>query len=120
MKMLVSVILVALLSLAAGLYLPWFTIAIVAFLVAILIPQKPVWSFLTGFIALFILWGSLAWYISSSNNNILAGKISLLIIHIQSPAILILLTALIGALVAGFAALAGSYVHKSEGKVSIA
>ncbi|MEO6721666.1 MAG: hypothetical protein ABIN67_14960 [Ferruginibacter sp.] len=112
MKLFISIILIAILSLAACFYLPWWVIAIVAFIVAALIPQKPVWSFIAGFTALFFLWGALAWYLSSGNNHILAHKISLVILKTDSPAFLILVTALIGALVAGFAALAGSYLHK--------
>ncbi|MEP7110404.1 MAG: hypothetical protein ABI760_20580 [Ferruginibacter sp.] len=112
MKFIVSIVLIALLSVATCIYLPWWTIAIVAFLVAALIPQHPGKSFLTGFIALFLLWGTLSWYISSNNNHLLAHKISVLFLTIDSPGLLISVTALIGALVAGFAALAGSWVRK--------
>ena len=113
MKFIVSIILIALLSVAACLYLPWWMIAVAAFLVTALIPQKPGQSFLTGFISLFLLWGSLAWYISISNNNLLAHKISLLILKTDSPFVLIIATALIGALVAGFGALSGSYLRRN-------
>ena len=112
MKFIVSILLIALLSVAACLYLPWWSIAIVAFIVAALIPQKPFKSFLTGFIALFLLWGLLSWYISSNNNHLLAHKVSVLMLQMDSPYVLILATALIGALVAGFAALSGSFVRK--------
>ena len=112
MKFIVSILLIALLSVAACLYLPWWSIGIVAFIVAALIPQKPFKSFLTGFIALFLLWGLLSWYISSNNNHLLAHKVSLVILKTDSPFILIIATAIIGALVAGFAALSGSYVRR--------
>ena len=112
MKMLVSIVLIALLSVAACLYLPWWVIAVVAFIVAAAIPQQPGRSFLSGFIALFLLWGSLSWYLSNNNEHILAHKISVLMLKMDSPALLIFVTALIGSLVAGFAALAGSYVRK--------
>lgn len=113
MKFIVSVLLIALLSVAACLYLPWWTIAIVAFIVAAAIPQHPGKSFLTGFTALFLLWGSLSWILSGNNDHILAHKISLLILKTDSVAALIAITALIGALVAGFGALAGSFVRRS-------
>jgi hypothetical protein len=103
MKFIVSIILIALLSLSACLYMPWWSIAIVAFIVAAAIPQKPGKAFLSGFIALFLLWGTLAWFISSNNDHLLAHKISLLILKKDSPGILIILTAFIGALVAGLA-----------------
>jgi len=112
MKFFISIILIALLSLSACLYLPWWSIAVVAFIVAVVIPQKPLRSFLAGFIALFLLWGALAWFISSNNEHILAHKVSQLILKKDSPGILISITALTGALVAGLAALSGSFVRK--------
>jgi hypothetical protein len=111
MKFIVSVLLIALLSLAVGLYLPWWTIALVAFIVTSLIPQNPMRSFLSGFTALFLLWGALAWIISSNNNHLLAGKVAL-VLKMGNPILLIIVTALIGGLVAGFAALAGSFVRR--------
>ena len=114
MKFLISLILTALLSFGFCLFLPWWSIAIAAFIVAVLIPQKPGKSFLTGFISLFLLWGGLSFWISNNNEHILAGKISMLILKTDNPYILILITALIAALIAGFAALAGSYLRKTR------
>ena len=111
MKFIVSVLVIALLSLAAGLFLPWWTIAVVAFVVTSLIPQNPLRSFLSGFTALFLLWGALSWFISSNNENLMASKVAL-ILKMGNPIIMIVATALIGALVAGFAALAGSFVRR--------
>ena len=112
MKFFISLLLTALLSFAFCLFLPWWSIAIASFIVAALIPQKPGKSFLTAFTALFLLWGGLSFWISYNNNHLLAHKISQLILKMDNPMILILATALIGALVAGFAALAGSFVRK--------
>src|SRR5688572_29898519 len=100
MKFLTSIILIALLSFASCLYFPWWTIAIVAFIVAALIPISPCLSFLTGFLSLFLLWGVLTFWISSSNDHILAHKLSLLILQIDNPYLLMLATALIGGIVA--------------------
>lgn len=112
MKFIASIVLIALLSFAACLYLPWWSIAIVAFIVAALIPQKPSKSFLSGFIALFLLWGILAFSISANNSHLLAHKVSVLILKMDSPFLLIVVTAVIGGLVAGVAALSGSYLRK--------
>jgi hypothetical protein len=114
MKFFISLILTILLSFAACLFLPWWSIAIAAFVVAALIPQKPFKSFLTAFIALFLLWGGLSFWMSNNNHHILAHKVSQLILKMDNPILLIIATALIGALVAGFAALAGSYLRKSK------
>src|SRR5436305_2101803 len=114
MKFIVSVILIALLSFAACLYLPWWSIAIVAFIVAVFIPQNAGISFLTGFFALFLLWGLISFWISSSNEHILAHKISLIILKIDSPYLLMLATAIIGGVVAGLAAMTGSFLRRKK------
>ena len=114
MKFFISLILTILLSFAACLFLPWWSIAIAAFVVAALIPQKPFKSFITGFAALFLLWGGLSFWMSNNNDHVLAHKVSQLILKMDSPVVLILATALIGALVAGFAALTGSYLRKTK------
>lgn len=113
MKFIISLILTALLSFAACLYLPWWSIAIAAFIVAALIPQKPGKAFLAAFLALLLLWGGLSFWISYNNEHLLAHKISLLILKMDNPYLLILATALIGALVAGFAAITGCFLRKS-------
>ena len=114
MKFFFSFILTVLLSFAFCLFLPWWSIAIAAFLVAALIPQKPGKAFITGFIALFLLWGALSFWMSSNNHHVLAHKVSQLILQMDNPIVLVLATALIGALVAGFAALTGSYLRKTR------
>ena len=83
-----------------------------AFIVTAVIPQSGPMSFITGFLALFFLWGGLSFWISYNNDHILAHKVSLLIIKIDSPYLLMLISALIGGTVAGFAAMAGSYIRK--------
>ncbi len=95
-------------------FLPWWSIAIVAFVVAAMIPQHPGKSFIAGFTALLLLWGGLSFWISNNNEHILGHKVSLLILKTDSPYLLILVTAVIGSVVAGFAALAGSYLRKTK------
>lgn len=112
MKFIISILLTALLSFVACLYLPWWSIAIAAFLVAALIHQKPWKAFVTGFVALLLLWGIMAWVISSNNHHLLTGKISLLLLKTDSPVLMVLVAAFIGALVAGMAALSGSYIRQ--------
>lgn len=112
MKFIVSLLLIALLSFVVCLYMPWWSIAIVAFVVAAIVPQKPLASFFSGFLALFILWLGLTAWISSANGNVFAHKISMLILKMDNILVLMLVTAFIGALVAGFGALTGSFVRR--------
>ena len=67
-KFLVSILLIALLSFICGLFLPWWTIALAAFVVSALIPLTPLQSFFAGFLAIFFLWGGLAFGIDQMNN----------------------------------------------------
>ena len=114
MKFITSLILTALLSFAACLYLPWWSIAIAAFIVAALIPQHPGKAFVTAFLALLLLWGGLSFWISNNNEHLLAHKVSVLILKMDNPFVLIFATALIGALVAGFAAMSGSFLRRKK------
>ncbi len=112
MKFTVSLILMAVLSFTACLYFPWWSIAIVCFIIAALIPQRPGIAYLCGFMALFILWAGLSFWISNNNAHVLAHKISVVILKKDDPFQLILVTGLIGATVAGFASLTGSLLRK--------
>lgn len=116
MKSFITTILIILFSFLSCLYFPWWSIAIVAFIISAIIPQRPLTSFFNGFIALFLFWGFFSLWISIKNGHILAHRVSILIFKTDSPFLLILVTALIGALVAGFAALTGSYVRKENAR----
>ncbi|MEP7251563.1 MAG: hypothetical protein ABI683_04260 [Ginsengibacter sp.] len=111
MKFLIVILLIILLSFCACLYFPWWSIAIVAFLVSAIIRQTALVSFFSGFTALFLLWGVMSFWISNSNDDILAHRVSLLIFQSDNTFLLILVTALIGALVAGFASLTASFIR---------
>ena|SRR5688500_2362425 len=111
MKFVTSLLLTALLSFVLGLYLPWWSIAIAAFLVAVLIFQKPLFAFLSGFLGLFLLWSLFAGIVNSANEGILATRVAAIFPLGGSTFLLILVTALIGALVAGLAALSGRYLR---------
>ncbi|MGB8192543.1 MAG: hypothetical protein WCF67_11525, partial [Chitinophagaceae bacterium] len=79
MKFLISILLIALLSFTIGLYLPWWSLALVAFVVAALIHQRAGKAFLSGFLALFLLWGILAFIIDQQNQHILSQKVAQLL-----------------------------------------
>ena len=114
MKFITSVLLTALLSFVAGLYMDWWSVALAAFVVAVFIHQKPFRSFLTGFLALFLLWGGLSWWIDVKNEHVLSGRLAGLFPFGGSVFLMLVATALMGALVAGCAALAGSYAREKK------
>ena len=77
-----------LLSFAACLYFPWWSIAIVAFIVAALITQNAGKNFFAGFIALFLLWFGLSFWISNNNDHILAHKVLRLVLKMVNTNLL--------------------------------
>jgi hypothetical protein len=112
LKYVLSIVVTALVAFVSGLYLPWWGIAIAAFLVSAAIPQKPTFSFLSGFLGVFLLWEILAWWIDNKNNGILSQKVAALLGLGNSSVLLIVITSIVGAIVAGFAALAGTYLRR--------
>ncbi|WP_132055408.1 hypothetical protein [Pseudocnuella soli] len=112
MRFLLSTVLIALLAYVAGMFFPWWCLAIVAFGVALLVPQKGWGSFGAGFLGIFILWAAVAVWIDTRNNSLLSQKVAQLFSLGNSTVLLVLVTALIGALVGGFAALTGGKLRK--------
>jgi hypothetical protein len=108
MKFILATLLTATLAFLAGMFLPWWSIAIVSFLVALFLIRHIGLGFLSGFLGIFICWGLLALWIDIKNESILSYKIAQIFPLGGSSALLILLTALVGSLVGGFAAMAGS------------
>ena len=111
-KYILSIVVTGLIAFLTGLYMPWWGIALAAFVVSAAIPQKPAFSFLSGFLGVFLLWEILAWWIDNKNNGILSQKIASILPLGGSSVLLIVITSIIGGLVAGFAALAGTYMRR--------
>ena len=103
-------ILIILFSFICCLYFPWWSIAVVAFGLTCLIPQKPASAFFWSFTAVFLFWLVFSFVLSFQNEHILAGRASALILNIGNPWIFILLTALIGGLVSGMSSLTASWL----------
>lgn len=116
MKFLVATILTAVLAFIAGLlsFSPWWGFAVSSLLVAVLVHQKAGKAFLAGYTGVFLLWSGLAWWIDMKNNGVLSSKIAAVLPLGGNTFYLILVTALIGGLVAGMAALTGSYLRSTK------
>lgn len=111
MKGFILFLVIGALSYVAGWWYPWWSIAVVAFVVALVVPQRPVAAFFTAFISIFIFWFSLAFFQDLSNDHILSSRISELFLHIQSPLGIAAVSGLVGGLVAGMAALSGAFLR---------
>jgi hypothetical protein len=114
MKFFLSVILIIVLGFLAGLFSPWWSIAVVSFLTTILIRQSLGKSFFAGFLGIFILWVGVSWWIDLKNESILSHKIAKMFYLDGSSILLILITGLLGGIVAGFAGMAGASIHPKK------
>ena len=114
MKFITAIILTALLGYAVPLYAPWFSFAITSFVVAIAIHQKPLKAFTAGFLGLFLLWGIHAFILDNANQHILSQKVAAIFKLGNVSFALILVSALIGGIVSGFAALTGSFARRNK------
>ena len=111
MKFVLTTLLIILVAFIAGLYLPWWSVAIVAFLAALLIQPRIGIGFLSGFVGIFLLWAIIAYWLDVNNESILSHKIAQIFPLGGSSVLLILITAFVGGLVGGFAAMAGSSIR---------
>lgn len=103
MKFTVQVIATIVVCLILQLFLPWWSIAVGAAGVAYFLGNKSFISFLAGFISIALLWSVFAFYLDFKTDSILTSKVNQLL-----PVNAFILTALVGALVGGFAALTGA------------
>jgi hypothetical protein len=114
MKFFTAIFLTVLLGYAAPLYFSWWSFAITSLIVAVAIHQKPTRAFSAGFFGLLFLWGVHALLIDIANEHILSQKIATLLPLGGSSMLLILVTAFIGGVISGFAALTGSFARRSR------
>jgi len=93
------------------LFLPWWSIALAAFIVNLWIPTKGLNAFLSGFLGIGLLWLVYAGLLNSDTSSIMAERISG-IFGLGNPILMITITGLAGGLVGGFAALSGSQFRR--------
>lgn len=106
MKFLVETLAILLISCLLQFFLPWWTMALVAFAVSYIFDDPPFKSFLCGFLAISILWLAMALYIDVTTQSVLSAKINQIL-----PLNVFILTPLIGGLVGGLAALTGALLR---------
>jgi len=109
-------LIILILSFASGYFLPWWVVAIAAFLAALFVGKTSGQSFFSGFFAVFIVWTALALFKSVPNDHILASRVVQLFPLPNNWIWLLAVTAFIGGLVGGMAALSGVLVKKAFGK----
>lgn len=105
-------IVILLLAFLAQTFLPWWAIIVVSFATCGIIGKTSKISFWQPFLAIVVLWVSMALYKSFPNNHLLAGRVAVMFGIKVWPAILAV-TALIGGLAAGISGLCGYHFRKA-------
>lgn len=104
MKFIIQLVVIFILAYLLELFLPWYSIAIAAFIGGLVNSR---FNFFAGFIAIALLWTLKAGLTESASSSDLANRVAL-IFPVKQKALLYLVMALLGGLVGGFAAMAGS------------
>ncbi|NLR60174.1 hypothetical protein HGH93_18825 [Chitinophaga polysaccharea] len=114
MKSFAHFLLILVLAYIAGMFLPWWSVAVVAFLVTLLMPLSPGKSFFSAFLGIFVLWLMLAFYMDVRNDHLLANRMSEMILKVKSAPLIGIVSAFLGALVAGFAASSAAFLRVTK------
>lgn len=111
MGFIIRILIIAGLSYAAELILPWWSIVIVAFIIGALWKSSSANAFLSGVLGLGLLWFGAALLFSTSSNSPLPEHVAALF-QLGSSILLAAVTGLIGGVIGGLASLSGNYLHK--------
>lgn len=111
----IQILIIAVLSLLAQLVLPWWSLAVVAFLVCLWQGQSAGRSFLYGFLGVAIVWLGYALLIHTRTEGIFTGRMGELLFKSRNAVIPMLVTALLGGLVGGLAGMAGFLTRQATG-----
>ena len=112
MRLLVTIIIIAMLSGISEYFFPWWTVAIVAFVATAAAGLHSGRAFLAGFLGVMLLWLTISLIIDFRNDHILSGRMAELF-QLPHSAIFILLSAVVGGLVGGLAGWSGAVVRKN-------
>jgi hypothetical protein len=105
MKFILQVFGIAILAHMLGIFLPWYSIAIAAFVAGYALKSRA--NFIAGFLSIALLWAVKAWLMDSAASTDLAQRVAH-IFTLKHKELLFLVMAVIGGLIGGFAALTGS------------
>lgn len=119
MRFTLQILLISILAAAAETFLPWWSVAVVAFIVGLLAHHRPGRSFLMGFLGIFIFWAAAALITDLTNEHILSDRMARVFHPLLNGYIFIAICAIVGGLVGGTAAWAGSMFSARRKQLSV-
>jgi len=105
MKFILQIFCTIVLAYVLEIFLPWYSIALAAFVMGFLFRSRA--NFLAGFLGIALLWTLKAWLLNSASASDLADRVAH-IFSLGGNEWLMLVMAIVGGLVGGFAGLAGA------------
>ncbi|MFT4031292.1 MAG: hypothetical protein QM669_02645 [Siphonobacter sp.] len=105
-------ILIVILSAMVQYFLPWWSVVLIPFFLSAWKGTSGFASFLNGLLASGLLWLALAWFEHSRSAGVLTSRISSLFMNIPATG-LMTITALVGGLLGGMAALSGYFLRNA-------
>jgi hypothetical protein len=112
MRIAIGISLLAIL-IATQLTLPWWTLVLPVFFFGYFISSKASYSFLHGFLSVFLLWLIASIILDHRSNGIMSGKVAQLF-SLSGKYILFAVAGIIGGLLGGLSALLGFYTKRDR------
>ncbi len=109
----ISILIIALLSAVAQLVLPWWSLALVAFAFCFGRPEGSGRAFLYSFAGVALVWFGYALLQHIQTNGVLTSRISEVLKLPANPIFLLIITPILGGLVAGLAGTAGYFTRQA-------
>lgn len=113
MRTILFIILIAVLSAVAEVFLPWWMIAVVPFPLAMIMNKKGSTSFLAGFAGIALFWLVAVLVKDIPNEHILSRRMATLF-KLPNYGLLILVVTVLGGLIGGLSAWAGSLLRQPK------
>lgn len=105
MKFILQVFGIIVLAHMLEIFLPWYSIALAAFVMGYILRSRA--NFLAGFLGIALLWSFKAWMMNSGSATDLADRVAR-IFSLSGTEWLFAVMAIVGGMVGGFAALTGA------------
>lgn len=114
-------VLILIVGFAAQYFLPWWSMPLVCFGLSAWLGKSGKEAFWVSAAGIVSLWLGYAVYLHSATGGVMTQKIAQVFVEkYPNPAIMFVLTAIVGGLVAGTAGLAGYFVRQAAAKPEIA
>jgi glycerol uptake facilitator-like aquaporin len=110
MRFILVLLLAAITSYFAVMVMPWWICMLLSFIIILLLPMKGGKSFLAAALGTAIAYVFMSIQTDMANEHILSSKMAMLF-HLPSYVLMIVVTALIGAITSGLGAWMGSALH---------